>query len=246
LPKDETADVGIDLGTPVVEAIGSEARSKFTGHIPKVTVEVSLPARAEGAAGAAAEKEAKRRIDEAPAAAAMPPSIEAASYAAYQPGVAGGALVSTSEIRATVTAIDKVKREATLKGPDGKTFTVAVGPEAVNFDQVQVGDTVSATVMQELVAFVAGPDAAVKDDAMTLAARARKGEQPGGLVVRTVQRVGTVVDMNLWRRLVTLKFEDGSTATFPVRPDVDMQAHTIGEKVVFQVTEGIAVDVTKR
>jgi arylsulfatase A-like enzyme len=37
---DETADVGIDLGTPVVEAIGSEAASKFTGHIPRVTVEV--------------------------------------------------------------------------------------------------------------------------------------------------------------------------------------------------------------
>jgi arylsulfatase len=37
---DETADVGIDLGTPVVEAIGSEARSRFTGRIPKVTVTV--------------------------------------------------------------------------------------------------------------------------------------------------------------------------------------------------------------
>jgi arylsulfatase len=38
---DETADVGIDLGTPVVEAIGSESASKFNGHIPKVTVEVT-------------------------------------------------------------------------------------------------------------------------------------------------------------------------------------------------------------
>ena len=37
---DETADVGIDLGTPVVEAIGSEAKSRFTGKIPKVTVSV--------------------------------------------------------------------------------------------------------------------------------------------------------------------------------------------------------------
>ena len=37
---DETADVGIDLGTPVVEAIGSEAKSRFTGKIPKVTIEV--------------------------------------------------------------------------------------------------------------------------------------------------------------------------------------------------------------
>jgi arylsulfatase len=37
---DETADVGIDLATPVVEAIGAERKSKFTGRIPKVTVEV--------------------------------------------------------------------------------------------------------------------------------------------------------------------------------------------------------------
>ena len=37
---DETADVGIDLATPVVETVGSEAKSRFNGHIPKVTVEV--------------------------------------------------------------------------------------------------------------------------------------------------------------------------------------------------------------
>lgn len=36
---DETADVGIDLGTPVVEAIGAEAKSRFTGHIPKLSVQ---------------------------------------------------------------------------------------------------------------------------------------------------------------------------------------------------------------
>jgi arylsulfatase len=37
---DETADVGIDLATPVVETIGAERESMFTGHIPRVTVEV--------------------------------------------------------------------------------------------------------------------------------------------------------------------------------------------------------------
>ena len=37
---DETADVGIDLGTPVVETVGAEAKSRFTGRIPKITVEV--------------------------------------------------------------------------------------------------------------------------------------------------------------------------------------------------------------
>ena len=37
---DETADIGIDLATPVVETIGSEHKSKFNGRIPKVTVEI--------------------------------------------------------------------------------------------------------------------------------------------------------------------------------------------------------------
>ncbi len=37
---DETADVGIDLGTPVVEAIGAEKKSRFNGSIGKVTIEV--------------------------------------------------------------------------------------------------------------------------------------------------------------------------------------------------------------
>ena len=37
---DETADVGIDLATPVVASIGSGSKSKFTGKINRVTVRV--------------------------------------------------------------------------------------------------------------------------------------------------------------------------------------------------------------
>jgi arylsulfatase len=37
---DETADVGIDLGTPVVESVGSEGKSRFNGKIPSLTVAV--------------------------------------------------------------------------------------------------------------------------------------------------------------------------------------------------------------
>jgi arylsulfatase A-like enzyme len=38
---DETADVGIDLASPVVESIGAERASKFTGKIDEVTVDVA-------------------------------------------------------------------------------------------------------------------------------------------------------------------------------------------------------------
>jgi arylsulfatase len=43
ISADETADVGIDLATPVVEVIGAKRQSKFTGRIPKVTVESTSP-----------------------------------------------------------------------------------------------------------------------------------------------------------------------------------------------------------
>jgi arylsulfatase len=34
------SDVGLELPTPVIEAIGSEAKSRFTGEIERVIVEV--------------------------------------------------------------------------------------------------------------------------------------------------------------------------------------------------------------
>ncbi|HEY9199745.1 MAG TPA: arylsulfatase [Gammaproteobacteria bacterium] len=59
---DETADVGIDLGTPVVEAIGAEAKSRFTGRIDKVTVEVKvIPPAAKAGTDASTKQVAIRR-----------------------------------------------------------------------------------------------------------------------------------------------------------------------------------------
>ncbi|HEY7862509.1 MAG TPA: arylsulfatase, partial [Thermoanaerobaculia bacterium] len=53
---DDTADVGIDLATPVVESIGSEKKSRFTGRIPKLVLEVR-----DGSPKAAAREEQTRR-----------------------------------------------------------------------------------------------------------------------------------------------------------------------------------------
>jgi arylsulfatase len=60
---DETADVGIDLGTPVVEAIGAERASKFTGHISKVTVEVRDASAKADAAVREGQKDVGRRTE---------------------------------------------------------------------------------------------------------------------------------------------------------------------------------------
>jgi arylsulfatase len=58
---DETADVGIDLATPIVESIGSEAKSRFTGHISKVRVEVRPMKAPEKVEAEKSQKEASRK-----------------------------------------------------------------------------------------------------------------------------------------------------------------------------------------
>lgn len=60
---DETADVGIDLGTPVVESVGTEQKSRFTGRIPKLTIEVRDASAKADAAVRDAQKEVKRKTE---------------------------------------------------------------------------------------------------------------------------------------------------------------------------------------
>jgi len=58
---DETADVGIDLASPVVESIGSEAKSRFTGKVQKVTIDIKPMKAADAQEEEQAVREARAR-----------------------------------------------------------------------------------------------------------------------------------------------------------------------------------------
>jgi hypothetical protein len=167
------------------------------------------------------------------------------SESAYQEGVPGGIVVNTLTMNARVTAVDMGDRRATLMGPDGKRFTVKVGPEAVNFDQVRVGDNVKVTVTEELVVYLNEEGAAPRDASAGVIALAPKGAQPAGLLAETTRMTATVTAIDEAGHTATLRFEDGSVKTFPVRGDVDLTRRKVGEQVVFHVTEMIAVSVEK-
>jgi hypothetical protein len=174
-----------------------------------------------------------------------PPPDQASAKVAYSEGVPGGVMVKTFKTTAVVTAIDYTTRQATLLGSDGKKFSVKVGLEAVNFDQVRVGDHVKATLTQQLVVGLGKEGAASGDGAAGVVLLAAKGAPPGGLVAGTTQVTARILAMDLKRHTATLRFEDGTTKTFPVRPDVDLRQRQIGEQVVFRVTEMIALSVEK-
>ena len=59
------------------------------------------------------------------------------------------------------------------------------------------------------------------------------------------QITATVTEIDLSSRTATLAFADGSSKTFHVRDDIDLSHRKVGEKVVFRVTEMIALSVDK-
>jgi hypothetical protein len=167
-----------------------------------------------------------------------------AQGAVFVEGTAGGVFVQTLEITAKVAVIDPANRLITLVSDDGIKQVVKVGPEAINFDQIRVGDQLTVVATEELVVEMSAPGAT--DEAAALVVLAPRGAKPGGLVAEAVQVTGTITAIDPGKRTATLRFEDGTTRTFNVRRDVDLGRRNVGEKVTFRVTEIIALAVQKR
>jgi hypothetical protein len=63
----------------------------------------------------------------------------------------------TKTVTATVDAIEIASRSLTLKKPDNTTITTKVPPEFVRFDQLKVGDKLTATYYDNIVLRVKAP-----------------------------------------------------------------------------------------
>ena len=175
-----------------------------------------------------------------------PPPAKGSRSSSFKEGVPGGIIVNTVEFSARVTAIDPGNRRLMLLAPNGEEKSITVGPEAVNFDQIRKGDLVKATVTEETLVYLDEEGASAADVAAGVVALAPKGAKPGGLVAGTVRMTATVVAIDEVMRTAKLEFKDGSTKTFPVRDDIDLTRHKVGERVVFQITEMIAISVEKQ
>lgn len=180
-------------------------------------------------------------------------------------GIPGGTIIEYIQISAKVIAVDTDHRKLTLQKSNGDELLIKVGPEAVNFNQIKVDDLVKANVTKELVVHLAakqpvsldggavkslgyidtGEVASTPDGVSGIVALAQKGAQPGGIIAGTVQVTATVTEIDKVNNTVTLSLENGTTKTFPVRDDIDLDQRKIGENVVFHMTEMVAVSVEK-
>ncbi len=157
----------------------------------------------------------------------------------------GAIIVDTLTLTATVTGIDTAKRKVTMVSPSGHKTTYKCGPEVVNFDQIEVGDQVKATVTEEAAIFI-GSGAPPSPMVSSGVALAPVGAKPGGVFVDSEQVTAQVIAVNAKKHKVTLQFPDGTTTQVKVSKKVDLNAVPLGTDITVQVSEGLAITVQKQ
>jgi len=152
----------------------------------------------------------------------------------------------TKETKATVQKVDKDTREVTLKKEDGTTVTITA-PEAVrNFDQIKVGDIVTAKYSVSIALSVRKSDEPPSATGRESISRAPLGEKPAAAHKKTVEISAEVKNIDRDKREVTLVGPHGNTRVVKVPEDMkkfdDLKE---GDHVVVTATESIAISVSE-
>jgi Cu/Ag efflux protein CusF len=157
------------------------------------------------------------------------------------PGKAG--VAQTVKLTATITAIYKATREVTLKGPEGKEVTVAVGPDVKNFSSLKIGDQVDAQYVEAVtLELKKGGGQKVERTEQTAVKGANPGEQPAGVAGRQVTIVADVVDLDPAKQTVTLRGPN-RTVVLAISDPEQFKRIAKGDQVEAKYTQAFAIAV---
>ena len=143
-------------------------------------------------------------------------------------------------ITATIEAIDKSARLVMLKGEKGNVVTVQVGEEMKRFNELKVGDKVSATYTESLAVSVRQPGqpAPASTSAVTTSTGA-----PGATAAARDTITVTVLSVDKAHQSVSVKRKDGSEVSMRVENPKYLEAVKAGDTVDITYTRALLLEV---
>ena len=161
---------------------------------------------------------------------------------AVAPGKAEAAAMATA--KATVTAVDKATRTVTLKFADGGVRSIVASEEVRNFDQIKVGDTVTAKYAESVsISLKKGGTAPTGSTESTKMTRSKPGEKPGGVAVREVNVVANVVAVDAAKHKVSVKNDKGEVIDLNVQDPEQLKLVKVGDQVQATYTQALAISL---
>ena len=174
-----------------------------------------------------------------------PPTTEKAPAPAKTDTLPGKAEGSATKVRGTVDAVDKEKGSVTLKGPKGRTVTLAVKDKS-KLDAIAVGDPVVATYLEAVAVQVrkagsGSPGVSVKEQRET----SKPGETPAGAVAREITVTATIEAIDKKAQTVTIKGPEGNTETIKVKNPKNLEGVKVGDLVDITYAQALALALDK-
>lgn len=149
----------------------------------------------------------------------------------------------TAKLTAKIVKIDAPTRTVSLKSADGRVMDLVVGPEARNFEQLELGDTVSIEYREALTMGLKKASGPLSMRTRDISERAAPGARPGGTIGREVTVTADVVAVDADARVVTLKGPRGRTVDLLVEDADRIKGIKKGDRVEAVYTEAVAVSV---
>jgi hypothetical protein len=170
------------------------------------------------------------------------PRLAQAASVPSGPGVATAAITN---LRGTITAIDREKKTVTVTGEQGRRVTLDIR-EPATFDVIKVGDPVVAQYVETVViqarkAGTATPG--VKTEAIRM--RSKPGETPAGAVAREVTVTATITAIDRAAGTVTLRGPQGDADTVQVKDSQALQSVREGDLVEVTYAQALAVSLDR-
>jgi Cu/Ag efflux protein CusF len=151
------------------------------------------------------------------------------------------AIVSSTEVTATVTKIDQATREVTLKPEDGEEFSFVASEDVKNLAQVKVGDRVRVTYAEALAYEVKKGGQVASPETVVAGKSAEAGAKPAGAIARQTTATVAIVAIDPKVPSVTFQGPAGNTRTIKIMHPEKLQGVQVGDTVEITYTEALAI-----
>jgi hypothetical protein len=172
------------------------------------------------------------------------------ALAVAEPAVAQQDMSGVAElvtVKATIVSVDEAKHKLTLKGIDGRTRSVKVGPQVQNFAQIKAGDVVVVSFYQSIATDFRKPGAAEPSvTSVDLSAQVVKGALPAGTMVDATVFTFEVVGIEPQNQDLILADSSGNLQTVQLldpKSQAMLAKIKLGDKYDVVVTDALAVSV---
>jgi Cu/Ag efflux protein CusF len=159
---------------------------------------------------------------------------------------------STSQLIKATAKVDKVdvdKHELTLKGDDGKPFTVDVPESVTRLDNVKPGDQVNISFYESAAVSLQKPGAGQVGTQKQITSARAPGQFPGGLVAEQITTTAKITKLDPASDELTIETPAGKTNTIRVQDPQNRAALTklkVGDEIRATYTEAMATSFTPK